>query len=83
MIAFSAIASMLIIMLVTKSASGLSVDIEGDSEVKLKVASVLFISVVILAGIARFSPELSVLAYCAFFFVPLQRLLNISIGRSA
>lgn len=75
--------SYLTVILVTRPIVGYSMQAGGQTSTKLKIASVLFASIVVIAVIARFSPELSVLAYAAYCFIPLQRLLKLSIHRVA
>lgn len=80
-LATSVILSALVIFPVTAFLHVNAIPREELSKVKIRGALIFFGSTLLLAGVAHFSPELSVALYLLLAFLPLDKVLNVKMAR--
>lgn len=76
----SAVAALSLVILATGQAKKYEMKVDGNKE-KDKLLAVFLVSIFLVIGIARYSPELSVVSYFVFCLVPLQRLIRLPFYR--
>jgi hypothetical protein len=79
LIVLSAIIAGLTVVLATRSVALQPLLEEKMPKIKMKVFSVLLLSTLIFVGLARVSPEISIVAYLVFAFLPIKKALDIEV----
>lgn len=79
-ISASTVIALSLVFFVAGSAKKYEMRIEGNKE-KDKLLAVFLVSIFLVIGVARYSPELSVVSYLIFCLIPLKRLIGLPIHR--
>lgn len=79
LVVLSAIIAGLTVVLATGSVALQPLLEEKMAKIKMKVFSVLLLSTLIFIGLARVAPEISIIAYLVFAFLPMKKVLDIEV----